>query len=131
VCPSLIINTDSCVEYKHHYHFKGFGNISGNHYWGIINSAKKRNLEVTIDGEELWSLFLKQKGHCALTGMQLWFPKKNTDPRTVSLDRINNKLGYVSHNLQWVHSDINTKLKKHLSEKALLTIAKVITRNSK
>lgn len=34
---------------------------------------------------------------------------------TASLDRIDNSIGYCLGNVQWVHKDINTKLRREMS----------------
>lgn len=65
----------------------------------------------------MWELFLKQRGKCALTGEDLKLGYKNN--QTASLDRIDNSIGYEKNNIQWVHKDINTKLKKYITEDKL------------
>jgi len=71
----------------------------------IIQSAKSRNLVFHINVKFIWRLFNKQKGKCALSGVDIKFDyrKKNT----ASLDRIDNTKGYLKNNVQWVHKDIN------------------------
>ena len=72
---------------------------------------KKRNHKFSISIQYAWNLFLKQKRKCALTGMDLVFGKSmkevESGATTASLDRIDNKLGYIKGNVHWVHKDIN------------------------
>lgn len=75
----------------------------------ISRSAKARNHEFTIDIGYIASLFEKQSGKCAATGVQLLIsPALNkTSGTTASLDRIDNSKGYVVGNVRWVHKIIN------------------------
>ena len=74
----------------------------------ILSNAKQRNnVEVSIDF--LLELFDKQKGRCALSGEYMTIAA--TDTRTqsshVSLDRIDNSLGYTKDNVQLVTAKAN------------------------
>lgn len=76
----------------------------------LLSGAKKRNIEINIDKNYLIDLFNKQGGLCNLTGLQLTLPTNSKDFKlkyTSSLDRINNNLGYIKGNLQYVHRTIN------------------------
>jgi hypothetical protein len=46
------------------------------------------------------------------------------------MDRINNKIGYVEGNIQWVHKHINMMKNSH-SEEYFLEICKAVTTNRK
>lgn len=83
--------------------WKGFGEISGNHWDHIKRNSKlkKRNFKITI--KQVWRLFLKQNRKCALSGIDLTFGKN----KTASLDRIDSNKGYIISNVQWIHKDIN------------------------
>jgi len=75
-------------------------------------SAKHREIEVTINAEFLKLLYFKQKGKCALSGVNITIPKTNKEMTdyswTASVDRINSDLGYTENNCQFVHKEINT-----------------------
>ena len=107
----IIIKKDAktCGDRTKHYsddknpNWRGFGEI-GNREWTIIqNNAKVRGLEIDITIEYIWDLFLKQDRRCALSGIELVISR---DGKTASLDRINNDLGYIKGNVQWIHKDI-------------------------
>lgn len=93
--------------------FKGIEGLSMTHYSHIKNGANKRGLSFSVSINFLWELFVKQKGKCALTGVDLVLvPKiKNTNANwsiiTASVDRIDSDKGYEENNVQWVHKEIN------------------------
>jgi hypothetical protein len=97
--------------------WKGCGDISGDFWYShILRSAKgdkqgnkiRRPKELNISVEYIWDLFLKQDSRCALTGLELKFPKYGKDKSySASLDRIDSSKGYVEGNVQWVHKHIN------------------------
>lgn len=99
-------NHKSCGKcYKHHF--------LTDTYWNLVkHSARKRNLEFEIDKNYMYSLWTKQEGRCAISGIVLTPPPKdlivqNRKARTASIDRIDNEIGYVKGNVQWVHKKIN------------------------
>ena len=88
--------------------FTGCGELRGSYYYELQLNAKKRKLEFAISIEELWDIFQKQKGKCALTGTPLKFGRiYYRNETTASPDRIDNAKGYVPGNIQWVLKDIN------------------------
>lgn len=91
------------------FKYKGFGDLSGTRWRMIKSKAKDRGLAFEITIEYAWRLFLLQQKRCALTGVSLVLSPSSVDAgaSTGSLDRINNDLGYVEGNVQWVHRDIN------------------------
>lgn len=85
-------------------------------YKGILSSvynkmkykSEKREIPFQISIEYLGDLFEKQKGKCALTGLNITLKNFMLDSSaTASLDRIKNYKGYLKNNVQWVHKDIN------------------------
>ena len=108
--------------------WKGYGEISRQHWNTIKTKAHSRKLDFEIDIEYAWNLFLKQKRKCALSGVIVKFPVKSyktKKARTASLDRIDNTKGYVKGNVQWLHKDINIMKKTH-TQKYFIDICKKI-----
>ena len=65
-------------------------------------NAKRKNREHTLDLQYLVDLWNKQEGVCALTGVSMLRTMKAREPRTASLDRIDNSKGYIQGNVQFV-----------------------------
>lgn len=99
---------------ENHSDWNGVGQLSGG-FWQkhIVKSAKgngkgRGGVLLTITKEYVWELFQKQKGKCALSGLDITFPIKFDDKSwTASLDRIDSGKGYEPENVQWVHKHIN------------------------
>jgi len=119
-------NIKSCKDCKPKCRHKGSGDISIN-WWNahVLKQWKKRKrgrgslLGCSISISFAWELFIRQERRCALTGLELMFPKKFTDygTGTASLDRIDSTVGYHEGNVQWVHKDINmAKQRKNNTE---------------
>lgn len=107
------------------------GNFSGTHFNAIKHGALRRKLIFNVSQQYLWDLFLKQKGKCAISGIEIVLStdlKKqnvNWDIITASVDRIDNSIGYVPGNVWWVHKEVN-RLKNNLSMEKLLYWSKLI-----
>lgn len=115
----------SCGCYKYDKIYKGYKDISKT-YWGtIIKGAEKRKLKINISMQDAWELWEKQKGLCALTGQKLILNKHYSKEQTASLDRINNKQGYIKNNIRWVHKDINL-LRNNRTDEQLISLCKQI-----
>jgi hypothetical protein len=98
------------------------GDLSKSYWSGIVKHASERNLEFSIDMKYAWKLFKKQKGKCALSGVDILIDRswsQNTymgkSINTASLDRIDSSKGYIKGNIQWVHKIVN-KMKSNLLE---------------
>ena len=110
---------------------KGCGGLSGTHFLAIKFGASRRNLAFDVSAEFLWELFEKQKGKCALTGVDLVLVNEiknnnvNWDVVTASLDRKDSSKGYTETNVQWVHKTIN-RLKNNYSLEELLYWSKLL-----
>ena len=113
-------NSTSCGCLKNRNLVKnvGVGDITKSAFNDIKRTAtKRRNFIFDVTIEYLWALFINQNRLCAISGVELFFRKyighhsETRKPqyteRTASLDRIDNNLGYIEGNLQWVHKDIN------------------------
>lgn len=96
--------------------WKGVGEMSRERLGKIKTGARKRSKEYSLQDEYLWELFLKQERTCALSGLPLKFGNKGRDETTASLDRINNDLGYIEGNVQWVHKHINAMKLDHTED---------------
>ena len=88
--------------------WKGYGDIPGTYLSQIERNALTRELVYEVTPQEIWDLYIKQKGKCALSGLNIRFEDKSA-----SLDRINSTKGYISNNIQWVHKDVNRMKWKH------------------
>ncbi len=111
------------------------GELSQTLYSRYIKSAKARKIEFNVSMKYLWDLFLKQKGKCALSGLDLVLEKsiirtKGNGNITASPDRINSSLGYIEGNIQWVHKDVN-KIKQDFDEDYFLNLCQLIINNKK
>lgn len=110
--------TKSCgcgitIKDKRPHNWSGYEEISGWFFADKKKKAHQRNYEFEITIEEVWDLFIKQNRKCALSGMDIGFPKRysdNPDKKeypTASIDRIDSNKGYTTDNIQWVHKHIN------------------------
>lgn len=110
-----------------HHQWAGTDIISGN-LWSILkrslrNRESRKILDFDIDIEFATELFHKQKGMCALSGVELiTYPNNKT---TASLDRIDSKKGYTKDNVQWVHKDVN-RMKNAYDEDYFIDFCKKI-----
>lgn len=108
----------------------GIGDIGRKELDYFKNNAVSRGLKYALSDEFLWELYLGQDKKCNLSGLNIWFENKYRKiPRTASLDRIDNSVGYVVGNVQWLHKDVNM-LKFRWSQKDLLILCKLIYEHS-
>lgn len=111
-----------------------FGDIHQSYIYILMDRAKRNSLEFDLDGDYLWSLFIKQNRRCALSGLDLQFPKawgiKSKKDITASLDRINSSIGYIKGNVQWVHKTINT-MKMDMLDQEFINICKKVAEYNK
>jgi hypothetical protein len=105
------------------------GDISKGHWTNIINNAKSRNKVFDISPEYAWSVFLEQEEKCALTGVRLNL--KSIYDITASLDRINNDLGYIEGNIQWLHKQINIMKNVYLNQDFIDIAYLIVEKNIK
>ena len=119
-----------CTNIKGRFKAICVGDLSLSYYNSFKTKRTKKNIYFSEDVtmEYLWGLFLKQNKKCALSNIEIilnprWSQqnhnRKNEIKQTASIDRINNKLGYIVGNIQWVHKDINN-IKGSLDENDLL-----------
>ena len=69
-------------------------------------SAELRGLDWNIKIEDIYNLYINQKGKCALSGIEInWLTTGHK--HTASIDRIDSEVGYELKNIQLVHKDVN------------------------
>ena len=109
--------------------WKGYNEISGEYISSIKKGARKRDLSFGVSGEYLWQLFLSQDKRCALSGRHIQFEPHctKTNQRTASLDRIDNTVGYIKGNVQWLHKHIN-KMKFVYEENYFIELCKDVAK---
>lgn len=116
-------NHKSCG--KCHYHI-----FIQNSFWGEIQKqAKRRGYEFSLTKDYLYDLWIKQDGKCAISGVKLHMPAKAREQRgpkcTASIDRIDNAVGYVVNNVQWVLKDVNRMRREYTIEDYISICKKV------
>lgn len=110
--------------------WRGHGELSQNFWTHIRNHAIERDLVFEISIEQAWSLFLRQDGKCAISGLSISMGRHRpgrriygTWPRlgTASLDRKDSNQGYVADNIQWVHKEVN-RMKGAMKEEEFIAL---------
>lgn len=99
---------------NHRWSTTGVGLICGTLMTYLRRKAKERDLAFELTADQLWELFLKQNGTCALSGIPITLTtainkQQNLDrtQMTASLDRIDNSRPYTIDNVQWIHKILN------------------------
>jgi hypothetical protein len=101
-------------------HWKGCGAITGSRYHRIRVNATSRGIAFRLTCEQVWRIFIEQRGRCAITGLPLVLHTKNADTQwNASLDRIDSQGPYTPENVWWVDLRINL-LKRELSLQEVL-----------
>lgn len=114
-----------------HAAWTGIGEMSGAYLSSIKQSARIRNLKYDLTKEQIWGIFLKQNGKCALSGIDLKFQSRgNIRDGTASLDRIDSSKNYSIDNVQWVHKIVNI-MKQDSNESDFINWCKLIANKSK
>jgi hypothetical protein len=115
-----------------HPQFTGVGEITANwwlnHVGRSVTLHARKPLEISITIQDAWDLFLKQNRQCALSGLELSFPKGPKSKGTASLDRIDSSKGYVPGNVQWVHKRINI-MKNVMTQNEFIGFCHAVTMN--
>jgi hypothetical protein len=123
------------IERQKEFHWTGYGDISGSYWSSLQHGAESRNIEFNITIEYAWSIYELQNGFCKVSNLPIIFltggekKKKTGEYFMASLDRINNDLGYIEGNVQWVAKEINY-LKGKLSMDRLLFFCLQICENN-
>jgi len=105
------IKTCGCrINIVNRRNWQGYKNILQSYWRNLSKNAQQRSIEFNLTIEYIDYLWEEQNSICKLSGMGISFSDK-----TASLDRIDNNLGYIFGNVQWLHKDIN-KIKTTLSQ---------------
>ena len=98
------------------------------YYSAARKSAVKRNIGFYITEQTIVDLWKKQKGKCALSGVDMTLTHgtpANPNPTKLSVDRIDNGLGYFPQNVQLITWQANTA-KSVWSNQQLIDMCKAI-----
>jgi hypothetical protein len=98
------------------------------HYSAARKSANKRNIGFYITEESIVNLWKKQKGKCALSGIEMTLTHGTSaamNPTKISVDRIDNSLGYVDGNVQLIIWQANAA-KSVWSNRQLIEMCKAV-----
>ncbi len=87
----------------------------------IMYRCKKTNIEFGMTLEFLNDLLDKQGDKCSLSNQPI-----SIEEGTASLDRKDNKIGYIESNVQWVHRSINY-MKNELDEQVFISWCKFVS----
>lgn len=93
----------------------------------LKQSGKRRKISFNLKIEDLEKQWIKQKGRCFYTNKKLIAKRwaKKLDPKLLSVDRIDSKIGYNSHNIVFVSDAINT-MKGDYTDRQFINAAKNI-----
>lgn len=111
-------NHDNNFKGKHHaiphtwFSMKMKGGLSRGYQW-----------ELTI--EDIWNMYEKQGGVCALSGIPIGWSTKGLTA-TASIDRIDSSEGYILENVQLVHKDINF-MKQQFDQDYFIELCKAVS----
>ena len=98
------------------------------HYSAARKGAVKRNIDFYITEQTIVDLWKKQKGKCALSGVDMTLTHgspTNPNPTKLSVDRIDNCLGYFPQNVQLITWQANTA-KSVWSNQQLIDMCKAV-----
>jgi hypothetical protein len=101
---------------------------------GAKHRAKRKNLDFDIDENYIETLLIKQNYRCLYTNVKLELTMGSDDshinPNTLSIDRIDPKLGYTKNNIALVSAIVNN-MKNDLKETSFLEVINLIYKNYK
>lgn len=108
--------------------WKGYKEIGKQYLASIKCRCKHDNRKCDITLEDMWEIYQKQEGLCALTKLPLTLSKSSKRPGTASLDRKDSTQGYTIDNIWWVHKDVN-RMKNAYPIERFIEICKLVTEN--
>jgi hypothetical protein len=111
--------------------WSGYGGLSQGKFREIRNGAKTRKIKFNLTKKQLWELFQKQNGKCALTFLPLDLTRDegNSIRENASLDRIDSAGSYEIKNVRWLHKDVNL-MKNVLSDSRLVELCNLVVKNN-
>ena len=128
-------NSNQCNECKLERRYEKINssplNYIQNLYVQLRYVRKKQGITWDVTPQELFILYAKQEGKCALTGQELTF-KRGTDEESdfnISIDRIDSANGYYIENIQLIGKIINF-LKHDLPQEKFIKLVKLIYNNT-
>ena len=98
------------------------------HFSAARKSATKRNIGFYITEDTIVKLWKKQKGKCALSGIEMTLTHGTSaamNPTKISVDRIDNSQGYVDGNVQLILWQANAA-KSVWSNQQLIEMCKAV-----
>lgn len=108
------------IRENHRWTSTGVGQVSGTLMTYLRRKAKERDLSFEVTADQLWDLFNKQQGLCALSGIPITLTtvvnKQHNLDKTLmsaSLDRIDNSKAYTIDNVQWIHKTLNAMRRQY------------------
>ena len=107
--------------------------VSGSFFAITRHEARKRRKPFNVTIEDLATIFEKQNGRCALSGVPIKISRSteiNGDRTTASLDRIDSFRGYEVDNCQFIHKIVNV-MKNSLSDEEFIEWCRLIANNNK
>jgi hypothetical protein len=111
---------------------KGYGSIPHSIYTKCKVNGSDRNIEFNLTIEDLDTQYQKQKGRCAISGIDIGFhnhKQKHKILSTASLDRIDSTKPYTKDNIQWVHKTIQ-QMKWNNKQDEFIEWCKIIAKNN-
>lgn len=113
----------SCCKTKN-----GDNTFLSGYFSRVRSRAILADLNFDIDIDYINDLFTKQEAKCKLSGIDIQFKKNwGKGEQTASLDRIDNKKGYIKGNVQWLHKDINN-MKHTFSEDYFIDLCNKVSK---
>jgi hypothetical protein len=117
-----------CIAQGNAHNRDAVAEITKSFWTPIVKQAIRRGIPFEITREDAWTVYRKQNGCCALSGVPIEFSTNIRDQRgtqTASLDRVDNMRGYCIDNVQWVHKKLNI-MKNVMSNAELLEWCRLI-----
>jgi len=94
----------------------------------LRHALKRRPTDNPATRDELWEMWDKSGGRCAISGIQMVWGKGRVMPNSLSLDRIDADQGYSKGNVRLVCHAINA-FRGRMTDAEMLDMAKAIVAN--
>lgn len=108
----------------------GTASVADERLWARmkLHGIKQKGKRCSISVEYILSVWRKQKGKCALSGLELKRSAGSHGPLNASIDKICPRRGYVKGNVRFLASCVNS-FKDRMSDEQMIEIAKAILDN--